>query len=162
MTTFTVWKFDDPNGADRTVEILKNAQDDGLIKIDDHAVVRWPAGQPHPDTSHGHDSNWRGVGWGALLGLMIGTLFFLPIVGGLAGAALGGLAKKTEDAGITKEQLEKIRTEVTEGTSALFLVTEQGNLDRLGERMHGMHNTLIATNLTDEERSELLETFGGR
>jgi len=27
--------------------------------------------------------------------------------------------------------------------------------------MRGMHSTLIATNLTDAERSELLETFGG-
>jgi len=94
--------------------------------------------------------------------MLIGALFFMPVVGGLAGAALGALSKRTEDAGITKEQLEKIRTEVTEGTSALFLVTEQGDLDRLGERFHGMHNKLIATNLTEGERDVLLETFGGR
>lgn len=161
MTTFTVWKYDDPEGADRAVRLLRDAEADGVVKIDDHAVVRWPAGQSHPDTSHGHEETWHGAGWGAVLGLLIGALFFLPIVGGLAGAALGALAKKTEDAGITKEQLEKIRDEVTEGTSALFLVTEQGNLDRLGERFHGMHSTLIATNLTEGERSILLETFGG-
>jgi uncharacterized membrane protein len=161
MTTFTVWKFDDPDGADRAVGVLRNAQADGLVKIDDHAVVRWPVGQSHPETKHGGEENWRGAGWGAVLGLMIGALFFLPVVGGLAGAALGGLAKKTEDAGITKEQLEKIRTEVTEGTSALFAVTEQGDLDRLGERFRGWHSTLVATNLTDAEKRELLETFGG-
>ncbi|MGA5299995.1 DUF1269 domain-containing protein [Nucisporomicrobium flavum] len=162
MTTFTVWKFDDPDGADRTVEILRNAQADGLVKVDDHAVVRWPVGQPHPDTRHGHESVWHGAGWGAVMGLIIGTLFFMPVAGGLAGAALGGLAKKTEDAGITRDQLEKIRAEVTEGTSALFVVTEQGDLDRLGERMHGLHNTLVTTNLTEAERSELLEALGGR
>jgi uncharacterized membrane protein len=162
MTTFTVWKYDDPDGADRAVRLLRDAEADGLVKIDDHAVVRWPAGQSHPDTKHGHEETWHGVGWGAVLGLMIGALFFVPIVGGLAGAALGALAKTTEDAGITKQQLEKIRAEVTEGTSALFAVTEQGDLDRLGERFHGMHSTLIATNLTDGERSILLETFGGR
>ena len=50
---------------------------------------------------------------------------------------------------------------MTEGTSALFLVTEQGDLDRLGERMRGAHSTLIATNLTDAEKSVLIETFGG-
>ena len=162
MTTFTVWKYDDPDGADRAVRLLRDAEADGLVKIDDHAVVRWPAGQSHPDTKHGHEETWHGVGWGAVLGLMIGALFFVPIVGGLAGAALGALAKTTEDAGITKQQLEKIRAEVTEGTSALFAVTEQGDLDRLGERFHGMHSTLIATNLTDGERSILLETFGGK
>ena len=161
MTTFTVWKFDDPDGADRAVVVLRNAQADGLVHVEDHAVVRWPVGAPHPDTQHGHEGNWQGAGWGAVLGLLIGTLFFIPVIGGLAGAALGALARSTEDAGITKEQLEKIRSEVTEGTSALFAVTEKGDLDRLGERFRGWHSTLIATNLTEVERSELLETFGG-
>jgi uncharacterized membrane protein len=124
MTTFTVWKFEDPDGADHAAAVLKDAAAEKLVKIDDHAVV--------------------------------------PIVGGVAGAAIGAISKATQDAGITKEQLEKIRTEVTEGTSALFLVTEQGDLDRLGERFHGMSSKLIATNLTEGEREILYETFGGR
>ena len=161
MTTFTVWKYDDPDGAERALRILENAKADGLVKIDDHAIVSWPAGASHPDTKHGHDETWHGAGWGAIWGLLIGALFFVPVVGGLAGAAIGAISKATEDAGITKEQLEKIRTEVTEGTSALFVVTEQADLDRLGERMHGLHSTLLATNLTDAERSVLFETFGG-
>jgi uncharacterized membrane protein len=118
-------------------------------------------GEPHPSTSQGHQEKWHGAGWGAFWGLLIGTLFFVPVVGGLAGAAIGALSKASEDAGITKEQLEKIRSEVTEGTSALFVVTEEGDLDRLGERFRGMHSTLLATNLTDAERDVLFETFGG-
>jgi uncharacterized membrane protein len=162
MTTFTVWKFDDPDGAERAVKILKEAQADQIVKIDDHAIVSWPLGAKQPNTQHGHEETWRGTGWGAVWGLLIGAIFFMPVVGGLAGAALGAVSKATQDAGITKEQLENIRSEVTEGTSALFLVTEQGNLDLLGERFHGLHNKLIATNLTDAERDVLLETFGGR
>jgi uncharacterized membrane protein len=162
MTTFTVWKFEDPDGADHAAAILKDAAAERLVKIDDHAVVRWPVGTPKPTVEHGHDETKRGAGWGALWGLMVGTLFLVPIVGGVAGAAIGAISKATQDAGITKEQLEKIRTEVTEGTSALFLVTEEGDLDRLGERFHGTNSKLIATNLTDEEREVLYETFGGR
>jgi uncharacterized membrane protein len=161
MTTFSVWKFDDPNGAEHAQRMLQDAAADGLVKIDDHAVVSWPAGSSQPNTKHGHEETWRGAGWGGLLGLLIGTLFFIPVVGGLAGAAIGALAKRSEDVGITKEQLEKIRTEVTEGTSALFVVTEDANLDRLGERMRGMRGTLVTTNLTEAERSALLETFDG-
>ena len=162
MTTFTVWKFDDPDGAERAMKTLNQAEADRIVKVDDHAIVSWPKGAEQPNSKHGHDETWRGTGWGAVWGLLIGALFFMPVVGGLAGAALGAISKATEDAGITKEQLEQIRTQVTEGTSALFLVTEQGDLDRLGERFHGLHNKLIATNLTDAERSVLLETFGGR
>ena len=39
-------------------------------------------------------------------------------------------------------------------------VTENADMDRLGERLHGLHSTLIATNLTDAERAELLEILG--
>ncbi|MEV6596253.1 DUF1269 domain-containing protein [Actinoplanes sp. NPDC051346] len=161
MTTFTVWKFDDVDGADRAARILRNAEADGLVKVEDHAIVRWPSGADQPTTAHGHQGAWRAAGWGAVFGLLIGTVFFVPLVGGLAGAALGALGNVTEDVGITRAQLEKIRAEVTPGTSALFAVTEQGDLDRLGERFHGMRSTLIATNLTEAERDVLLEAFGG-
>jgi uncharacterized membrane protein len=162
MTAFTVWKFDDPKGAEHAASVLKGCEQDGLVKILDHAVVSWPEGASHPDTTQGHEETWRGTGWGALWGVLLGALFFVPVIGGVAGAAIGAIAKTTQDAGITKEQLHKIRTEVTPGTSALFAVTEQGDLDRVGERFHGMHSKLIDTNLTDAERQVLLETFGGK
>jgi uncharacterized membrane protein len=162
MAAFTVWKFDSPDGADRAVSTLKSADREGLVKIIDHAVVAWPVGAAKPSTKQGHEDTWHGTGWGAFWGLLLGALFFVPVIGGVAGAAIGAISKATEGAGITKEQLETIRTQVTEGTSALFVVTEEGDLDRLGERFHGMHSKLVATNLTDAERSVLLETFGGR
>ena len=59
MTTFTVWKYDDPEGADHAVQLLKDAQAEGLVKVDDHAVVRWPVGASQPDTKHGHEETWH-------------------------------------------------------------------------------------------------------
>ncbi|HEY7721871.1 MAG TPA: DUF1269 domain-containing protein [Pedococcus sp.] len=161
MTAFTVWKFDGPDGADRAASILQRAASEGLIKILDHAVVSWPVGASRPNTRHGHEETMRGTGWGAFWGLLVGALFLVPVVGGVAGAAIGAISKATEGTGITKEQLQTIRTEVTEGTSALFVVTDEGDLDRVGERFHGMHSKLVATNLTGAERAVLLETFGG-
>lgn len=162
MTAFTVWKFDSPDGANRAADVLSRAESEHMVTILDHAVVSWPEGASHPTTRHSHNETMRGTGWGAFWGVLVGALFFVPVVGGVAGAAIGALAKATEGTGITKEQLETIRTEVTEGTSALFVVTEAGDLDRLGDRFRGVSKTLIATNLTDGERAVLLETFGGR
>ena len=161
MTAFTVWKFETPDGAEHAAGILKQAASEGMAKVVDHAVVSWPAGAARPTTAHSHDAVRRGAGWGALWGLLAGALFLVPVVGGVAGAAIGAISRATEGTGITREQLETIRTEVTEGTSALFVVTEEGDLDRVGERFHGMHWKLIATNLTDAERRALHETFGG-
>ncbi len=160
MAAFTVWKFDGPNGAAQAAETLKQCQRDGIVKIIDHAVVSWPEGEKKPVTHEGHEERWHASGWGALWGVLIGALFFVPVIGGVVGAGIGALSKMTASAGISKEQLETIRTQVTPGTSALFVVTEEGDLDRVGERLH-MHSTLIATNLTDAERQVLMETFGG-
>jgi uncharacterized membrane protein len=159
MTTFTVWKFDDPDQAERAASILTYAAADGLVKVVDHAVVTWPKGADKPETHHEHERTTHGTGWGLFWGVVVGGLFLVPVVGGVVGATVGAIAKTTEGTGITREQLERIRLEITEGTSALFLVTDHGDLDRLGERFHGLHSKLIATNLTTEEQEILLDTF---
>ena len=161
MTAFTVWKFDDPEGAERAERLLEDAARDGLVTILDHAIVSWPEGAKRPNTKQGHDDAKRGTAWGALWGLLFGSLFLVPVLGAAAGAGIGALAKHTEGVGIGKDQLEKIRSEITEGTSALFVVTDEGDLDRLGERFRGMGSKLVDSNLTDAERQMLVETFGG-
>ncbi|HEU4491778.1 MAG TPA: hypothetical protein VFR74_13000 [Jiangellales bacterium] len=133
MAAFTVWKFDTSDGASHAAGILKQAATDHLVKVVDHAVVSWPAGAARPTTAHSHDDVRRGTGWGALWGLLAGAPFLVPVVGGVVGAAIG----------------------------VLFVVTEEGDLDRGGERFHGMPWKLITTNLTDAERRVLHETFGG-
>ncbi len=160
MTTFTVWKFHDAEGAAHAASVLKDAESDGLVKIVDHAVVSWPPGADKPETHHTHDDPKRGAAWGALWGILGGALFAIPVAGAVAGVAIGALAKSTQGTGITQDDLTRIRTEVVEGTSALFLVTEDADLDKLGERFR-FDTTLITTNLTDAERDTLMETFGG-
>ena len=161
MTTFTVWKFEDADGAQNAESALRSAARDGLVQIVDHAVLSWPEAADKPDLKHGHDSSKHGAGWGAVLGVLGGALFAIPVAGAVVGAGIGALAKKADGTGITQEDLERIQSEVTPGTSALFLVTDNADIDRLGERFHGRDSRLISTNLTEAERDELLETFGG-
>jgi uncharacterized membrane protein len=161
MTTFTVWRFEDPEGAAQAAKELKAAEREGLVTVVDHAVMTWPEGADKPTTEHHDDDTKRGAAWGAFWGVLTGALFLVPVAGGVAGVAIGALAKSTQGTGITKEDLTRIRTEIVPGTSALFVVTEGGNLDRLGDHVRMSNHTLIHTNLTDAERSTLLETFGG-
>ena len=160
MATFTAWKFDTPEGAGRAASTLEQAEREQLVKVLDYAVVSWPVGESNPHASHGHDSTMHGAAWGSLWGVLFGALFAVPVLGLAVGATVGGLRKAHEKLGVTKEQIEAIRDQVTEGTSALFVVTDEGDLDRLGERFRGVHMTLLSTNLTDAERDELMETFG--
>lgn len=160
MTTFTAWKFDTVGGAAHAVSALTNAQADGLVKIVDHAVVTWEQGAEKAELHHSHDDKWRGTGLGALWGLLAGAVFLVPVLGAVAGATAGAVAKSMEAVGLDKKQIEMLRKEITPGTSALFVVTENADLDRLAERLHGMHWRLMTTNLTPAERDTLLESIG--
>jgi uncharacterized membrane protein len=160
MTTFTAWKFDSPDDAQHAADQLDRAKSDGLVKVIDRAVLTWPQGAARPTLHHTREAEWQSTGWGAFWGLLVGSLFFMPLLGVAAGAAAGAVSKHVQGLGITEEQMESIRQQITPGTSALFAVTDEGDLDRLGERFRGMNGRLVQTNLTGAERQLLLETFG--
>lgn len=159
MATFTVWKFDAPEAAERAEYILTQAQKDGLVTLMDHAVVSWPEGAKRPKTQHSGGSGDR-AGWGAFWGLLFGGLFFVPVLGAAAGAGIGALAGSMHEVGITKEQMDTLRWQIREGTSALFALTDNADLPALAERFGALHPVLIDTNLTAVERARLLEAFG--
>ena len=160
MTTFTVWKFEDTEGAKHAAKQLKEAQRDGLVKIVDHAVMSWPADADKPKVKHAHDSTTRGAGWGALWGVLTGALFLVPVVGGVVGVAIGALAKSTEGAGITKEDLARIRTEWSPARRRCSWSPSRATSTAWASASAG-GKKLISTNLTEAERATLLETFGG-
>jgi uncharacterized membrane protein len=161
MTAFTVWRFETLDGAREAANLLKAAADDNVIRLDDLAVVVWPVGEEQPKIDHGGSPGRRGAAFGGAGGLFLGMAFAIPLVGLAAGAALGASANKYMKAGISEDQLEKIRGQLKEGDSALFAMTEGADLDRVCERFRGVSWKLIDTNLTDAERDTLYETFGG-
>lgn len=159
MTTFTAWKFETAEGADKAAHILRGVSSEGLIKVEDYAVVEWPEGESKPDVKYETRDDWRGAGWGALLGGLVGMLFFLPLIGAAAGAAIGVISKRVEAVGISKSQLDTIGKEVTPGTSALFVVSGDSDTDRVAERFHGLQGKLIASNLVPAEEAEIRQVF---
>lgn len=62
MATFTAWKFDSVDGAEKADRTLREAASDGLITIEDHAVLSWPTDKDRPSVKHEHDDDWRAGG----------------------------------------------------------------------------------------------------
>jgi uncharacterized membrane protein len=96
---------------------------------------------------------------GAFWGLLFGILFFIPLVGLVAGAALGVLVGSMTHMGIDEGFIKSIRSKVTEGTSALFLMTSDAVEDRVVEAMKQSKFEIIATNLSKEEEDKLRAAF---
>ena len=159
MTSLTVWKFDDPNGASQALESLKGLQEQHLIEIEDAAIVSWPQGKKKPKT---HQTRLTGAGAlsGAFWGMLFGLLFFIPFFGMAVGAAMGALAGHFADYGIDDDFIKSVRSEVTEGTSALFLLSGEATVDKLEDQLKGKMGALIRSNLSKEQEAKLNEAFG--
>jgi uncharacterized membrane protein len=156
MTTLTVWKFDSPTGAAEAIAKLAGVQQQHLIEIMDAAIVEWPEGKKKPKTRQVNDL----AAAGTLSGAFWGMLFFVPFFGMAMGAAMGALSSHFGDYGINDEFMKSVRDQVTEGTSALFLLTGAVTLDKVEEEMKGQIGTLIKSNLTHEQETKLREGFG--
>jgi len=53
-----------------------------------------------------------------------------------------------------------VQGKVTEGTSALFLMTSDAVLDKVADAFKGSEFEIVTTNLSNEEEAELHEAFG--
>jgi uncharacterized membrane protein len=161
MATLTVWKYDSPAGAQKALELLQRLSTQRLIEVLDAAIVSWPAEAKHPTTRH--LTNLTGVGAldGAFWGMLFGWIFFMPFVGMAIGAAMGALSGYFAEYGIGSDFIEGVRSKVTPGTSALFLLTGQVTADKVAAaaREAGIHGELIQSNLTNEQEAKLREVF---
>lgn len=159
MATLTVLKFSNPEGASKMLEKITAMQKMELIKIMDAAIVTWPEGKQSPKTKQ--LVNMAGVGalQGAFWGMLFGLIFFVPFFGLAVGAAFGALGGKMADYGISDDFIKQTREKVTEGTSALFLMTTGAVQDKVIEQLKGEQFELIASNLTKEQEDSLRAAF---
>ncbi len=160
MANLTAWKFDSPDGASQAVRILKEAQDEGLINIDDAAIVEWPQGKKKPKTRQVDDLTGKYALGGAFWGFLFGILFFVPLIGAAVGAGVGALSASLGHVGIDDKFIDQVKGTVTEGTSALFLMSSSGVADRIQQRFIGMKPELIATSMGPDQEAKLREAFG--
>jgi uncharacterized membrane protein len=89
-------------------------------------------------------------------------IFFVPFLGMAVGAAMGALAGHCSDYGIDKDFVKSAQDKVTEGTSAVFLMTSDAVTDKVTDAVKnsGLKFELFYTNLSNEQEAQLREDFG--
>jgi uncharacterized membrane protein len=159
MATLSVLKFSTPEGAQQMEGTLLNLQKQHLIEIQDAAIVTWPPGKKQPKTQQLHSLAGQGALMGAFWGMLFGLIFVVPFFGLAVGAAMGALAGKFTDYGIDENFIKATREKVTEGTSALFLLTSGAVIDKIAEAVKGQQFEILSTNLPKEKEDELRAAF---
>lgn len=161
MATLSVLKFETAEGAGQMEQTLLALQKQQLITVQDAAIVTWPQGKKSPKTQQLHSLTGQGATMGAFWGMLFGLIFFVPFFGLAVGAAMGALSGKFADYGIDDNFIKQTRDKVTEGTSALFLLTSGAVMDKVAEAVKGQKFEIISTNLTKEQEDQLRAALGG-
>jgi uncharacterized membrane protein len=160
MSTLTVVKFATPEGAEEALSLMGRLQQQNLVRLQDAAVVTWPQGDKKPKTRQLHNLTGAAALNGSFWGLLFGLIFFVPLLGAAVGAAIGALQGSLIDVGISDSFIKRVRNEVTEGTSALYMLTSDAVRDRIAEEFKALPPyELIASNLSAEEEARLVEVF---
>jgi uncharacterized membrane protein len=113
--------YDSETGAKQAFDALKQSQREGVIYIQNFAVVS----KDQKGKVHVQSTQKRDAGAGAIIGALIGLL------GGPAGAAAGavaggGIGFLTGDAvGIPRDKVDAIKASLTPGTSAIVAVIDE-------------------------------------
>jgi uncharacterized membrane protein len=161
MSALTVWKFDTVDGAGQALKKLEDLSKQQLVTVEDASIVYWETGKKKPKTYQAQNLVGVGALGGAFWGMLFGLLFFMPFLGLAVGAATGALAGHFSDYGIDDNFIKEVRSEVTEGTSALFLLTSDATVDKVQDAFKDTQMELIRSNLTNEQEAQLLEDYGG-
>lgn len=162
MTTITGFKFDSADGAGKMVDLLQDLSRQQLITLEDAATVTWPKGNKKPKTKHLGDTTGAGALGGAFWGMLFGLIFFIPFFGLAVGAAMGALAGHFSNYGIDKDFIKEAQDKVTEGTSAVFLMTSDAVTDKVTDAVKnsGLKFELFYTNLSNDQEAQLRQDFG--
>jgi uncharacterized membrane protein len=124
--------FQDEGGAEQALQELKAAKKEGLIKIDNAAVLKKDAN----GKVHIKEAKDMGGGKGAVIGGVVGGIIGLiagpaAIATAAAGAAIGGLAAKLSDGGFRDDRLQTIAESLKPGSSAIVALIEHEWVDEM-------------------------------
>lgn len=159
MATLAVWRFDNPTGADETARNLQALDREGTLVLRDAATVSWDRSRKKPRTRQVTGTRTDEVLGPSFWGLLFGMIFFVPLLGAAIGAAGGALEGSLTDVGIDDRFINKVRDQVTPGTSALFVLGPDV-LETITAGLAGNHPAgLITTTLSPEQDGALRSVF---
>ena len=103
----------------------------------------------------------RSAATGALWGLLIGVLFFVPgmvLLGGAVGALMGKLGKS----GVDAEFRSRVDHLLEPGHSAVVIMASKVTEDKFASAMRPFGGTILKTSLSETDEKELAEELSAQ
>lgn len=152
--------LDDPAKAFDLRARLAELQREYLIQMDDVVVVtREEDGKVK--LHQARNLTATGAVGGGFWGMLIGLLFFNPLLGAAVGAGAGALSGRLTDLGIDDDFMKQLGEELKPGGAALFVLLRKATGDKVLDRLRDFTGTgtVLQTSLSKESEDELREVF---
>ena len=159
MSELIVIGYESPQTARQAYERVQRLQQDFVVDLHGLAVVDVDAdGKTHVDTPK------RIIGasaaYGALFGLLLGLLFFVPGMA-LLGGAVGALLGKFNKSGVDAEFRRRVEHLLQPGHSAVVIMASKITEDKFAVAMRPFGGTVLKTSLSETDEKELAEELSG-
>jgi len=159
MSDLIVIGYENPQSARQAYEQVQRLHHDFIVGLHGLAVVDVDNdGRTHVDTPG------RIIGasaaTGAIFGLLLGLLFFVPGLG-LLGGAIGLLTGKLNQSGIDAQFRNRVEHLVEPGHSAVVIMASKITEDKFASAIQPFRGTILKTSLSESAEKELAEELSG-
>jgi len=164
MSELIVVAFDNETQAGEIRKLLLSMQKEYLLELEDAVtVVKNQGGKLSLNQIYNLPVSGAASGtvFGGIWGLLIGVLFFNPIlgwaVGSVAGATMGGVTGWLSDIGIDDDFIKQLGSTIQPGNSALFILLRKATTDKVIQELtrHNVKGTILKTSLSTDDETRL-------
>ncbi len=154
MSDLVFITFPSEEKAEEVRSKILSLQQDYLIEIGD-AVIATKDDKGRVKLNQLLNTTVAGAASGAFWGLLIGTLFLLPIAGAAIGAASGAVGGKLTDIGINDDKMKEAAQALRPGEAGLFLLIRKMTTDKVLAALQGVGGTVVSTSFEHAKEEEL-------
>ncbi|MDQ0468763.1 DUF1269 domain-containing protein [Labrys wisconsinensis] len=98
---------------------------------------------------------------GGFWGLLIGTIFLMPVIGAALGAASGAVGGALTDFGINDAFMKDLSSSLQPGNAALFVLIRKMTADKVLDAVKGTGGTVLKTSLDHSKEQALRDAIAG-
>ena len=160
MSDLVVVMFKDEATAFEMRAALAKMQTEYLIDMEDAVVVTKNA-KGHIKLHQAMNLTAAGASSGGFWGLLVGMIFFNPLLGMAVGAGAGAVSGKLSDIGINDQMMKDTAASFTPGSSALFVLVRKATPDKVLEGLKAFagKGKVLRTSLKKDSEESLRQAL---
>ena len=156
MSELIVIGYEDHAKATAAYNEVISMQSDFVVSLSGLAIVTVdPEGKSHVETPQ--KIVGASAASGALWGMLMGLLFFVPFVGLAIGGLMGALFGKLGKTGVNDQFRAQVNDLLKPGMAAVVIMASKITEDKFADRIGPFGGTLLKTSLSEADEKELTE-----